>query len=113
MSCSTLDVPPSSVLPGGCPAEEAAVLTAVASLGYPVATVDISPYGFPCGTPFWGNPPASIAPGCPVALDGPTAYVTFLGTDKVAALLFTSKPDGSIVASVVGFRVPSSGPMPA
>jgi prophage tail gpP-like protein len=44
--------------------------------------------------------------------EGPTAYVTFFGTAKVAALTFSSEPDGSLVATVVAFQVPPSGPAP-
>ena len=96
-------------MPGGCPAEEAAVLAAVADLGYPVERVAITYSGFPCGGPF-PQPPSLTVPGCPALPgSGPTAYVTFVGTAKEAALTITYRTDGSLVAYVVAFQVPPWG----
>lgn len=106
-------LPGATPIPGGCAAEEAAALAAVAGLGYPVMAVDISPYGFPCGVPFPGDWFASGAPGCPISLNGPTAYVSFFGTAKVAGLAFGTTKDGVLVASVVEFEVPPTGVAPA
>jgi hypothetical protein len=101
-------------LPGGCPAEEAAVLAAVADLGYPVESINILSGGFPCGVPFPALPYAAPAPACPPDPEhGPTAYVSFVGTEKVAALTFAYHADASLVANVVAFQVPPSGPAPA
>lgn len=111
ITCTTFESPGPTPLPGGCPAEERAALTAVADLGYAVATVDIRPYGWPCGTPFFSVPPGELPPGCPAATDGgPTAYVSFVGTDKVAALTFSLQQDKSLVAHIIAFQVPPSGP---
>jgi hypothetical protein len=108
IACST-DGPNS--VPGGCPAETQAVLLAVAPLGYPVREVSIRPVGFPCGVPF-PQGIASPAPGCPLSVDGPTAYVTFFGTAKEAGLMLFVR-NGSISATVVAFGVPLDGPAPA
>jgi hypothetical protein len=100
-------------MPGGCPAEEAAVLAAVSDLGYPVERVAITDMGFPCGVPF-PQVPGSAAPACPVDPEGgPTAYVTFVGTAKEAALTIIARTDGSLLAYVAAFQVPPSGPAPA
>jgi hypothetical protein len=90
--------------PGGC-AEDAA-LAAVSGFGYPVARIEIIPNGWPCGVPF--NPPIA----CLAVLRGPAAYVYFVGTDKVAALTFTSGSDGSVTARVVAFQAPPPSPTP-
>jgi hypothetical protein len=100
-------------VPGGCSAEDAAVLAAAADLGYPVERVAITYLGFPCGVPF-PQAPGLTVPGCPADSEhGPTAYVTFVGTDKEAALTINARSDGSLVAYVVAFQVPPSGPAPA
>ena len=80
-----------------------AVLTAVAGLGYPVKTVTIGVFGFSCGVP--PNPPET-APPCPATTILPTAYVSFVGTDKIA----TVKVGTVIGDSVVSFEVPPAGP---
>jgi hypothetical protein len=80
-----------------------AVLTAVAGLGYPVKTVTIGVFGFSCGVP--PNPPET-APPCPATTILPTAYVSFVGTDKIA----TVKVGTVIGDSVVSFEVPPPGP---
>ena len=108
IACST-DGPNS--IPGGCPAETQAVLLAVAPLGYPVKEISIRPVGFPCGMPF-PQGIASPAPGCPLSVEGPTAYVTFFGTAKEAGLKLFVR-DGSAVANVVAFGVPLDVPAPA
>jgi hypothetical protein len=78
----------------------------VAGLGYPVKTVTIGPFGFNCGGPF---PSGTYA--CPLAAGPlPTAYVTFVGTDKVAALeIGTQRGGPEIAASIVAFEVPPTG----
>jgi hypothetical protein len=92
--------------PGGCAAEERTALAAVAGLGYPVSRIEIIPNGWPCGVPF--NPPLA----CLAVLRGPTAYVTFVGTINVAALNLTSRPDGSLVATLIAFEAPPPTPTP-
>ena len=92
--------------PGGCSAEERAALAAVIPLGYPVARIEIVPNGWPCGIPF--SPPVA----CLALLRGPAAYVTFVGTDKVAALTFTTRPDGSLAAAIAAFETPRPTPTP-
>lgn len=92
-----------------CPVLEQAALAAVANVGFPVRTLDISAFGWPCGVPF----PASMFAACPVAMNGPTAYATFFGTDKVAALMFTRKTNGPVLAAVIAFQVPPTDPPPA
>lgn len=90
-------------LPGSyCPAEEVAVRSAVAHLGYPVQRIDILSNGG-CG-PFLTGPVA-----CFVALTGPAAYVTFGGTDQVAVLTLELVPNGPLVANLETFRVPPAG----
>lgn len=77
------------------PAAENAVLRAVASVGYPVAAVTIGPFNFDCGGPF-----AIGARSCPaVTLLVPAAYVSFAGTDKVAAVEIGTQRGGSITAA--------------
>lgn len=95
---------------GTCSLLEQAALAAVAGLGFPIKTLDISPLGWPCGVPFPGS---MFEPACPVALNGPTAYATFLGTDKVAALTFSRKTNEPVKATVIAFQVPPTGPAPA
>jgi hypothetical protein len=98
---------PSSPPPAYCSdLVEAAVLRAVVSLGYHVKAVTIQPFGFMCGGPF----PSGVY-SCPLAADSlPTAYVTFVGTDKVAALEIGTQRGGSATAaSVVAFQVPPTG----
>ena len=95
--------------PGGspildCPAAEAAVLVAVAGLGYPAQSVTIRPYGFTCGDPFGSGKMA-----CLYITRGPVAYVRFVGTNKVAALTIALDASGQMVASVVAFEVPPAG----
>jgi len=85
-----------------CPAEEVAVQTAVADLGYPVQRIDIVAYGG-CG-PFLTGPVA-----CFVGLTGPAAYVTFSGTERVAVLTLALVPNGPLVATLEAFRVPPAG----
>ncbi len=62
--------------------------------------------------PFPGGLAESPAPACPLATDGPTAYVTFFGTDQEAGLKLFVR-DGYVVANVVAFGVPVDGPAPA
>jgi hypothetical protein len=89
--------------PQDCPLEIAAVETAVAELGYDVQSVVIHPYGFPCDDAF-----AMPRTNCAVRTSLSTAYVTFVGTDKVASLTFTMRPSG-LEAHIVNFLVPPAG----
>jgi len=82
---------------------EGRVLAAVAGLGYPVKTVTIGVFGFSCGVP---PDPPDTPPPCPATTIPPTAYVTFVGTDKIA----TVKVGTVIGDSVVSFEVPPPGP---
>ena len=79
-----------------------AVLTAVAGLGYPVKTVTIGVFGFSCGVP----PAVGTAPPCPALSIPPTAYVSFVGTDKIARVTVGTWPGGPGIDSVVSFEVP-------
>lgn len=86
---------------------EGDVLTAVAGLGYPVKTVTIGVFGFSCGVP--PNPPET-APPCPATTILPTAYVSFVGTDKIATVKIGTVTGGPGIDSVVSFEVPPPGP---
>ena len=109
VSCTTITSPAPSRAPVDCAVEERAVREAVADVGFAVASILILPYGFPCGIPF---PPGGPDPTCPVALGSSTAYVTFAGTDKVAALTIASTPGGAVEAVIVAFEAPAGGPAP-
>jgi hypothetical protein len=93
------DVPKGGVLEGG-------VLTAVAGLGYPVKTVTIGVFNYSCGVPDLSG----TAPPCPAATILPTAYVSFVGTDKIAVVKVGTVPGGPGIDSVVSFEVPPPGP---
>ena len=86
-----------------CPAEEVAVQTAVAHLGYPIQQIAIAPTIFPCGVPW---PSGDVA--CPPEFEL-AAFVTFGGTKNVAALTIVLLANGPVVATVVAFEVPPSG----
>jgi len=102
-------VSPEGLAPGPgttawCPPEEVAVETAIARLDYLAQSITISESGFPCYQPF-----QTIPLPC-ASVDGePTAYVTFIGTDAVAALQIASVPNGPIVATLRAFVVPPAG----
>src|SRR5689334_8789769 len=64
---------------------EGAVLTAVAGLGYPVKTVTIGALARDCGVVI---PPETPRP-CPGL---PEAYVSFVGTDKIAKVELGNVP---------------------
>jgi len=88
-----------------CPAAEAAVLVAVAGLGYPAQSVTIRPYGFTCGDPFGSGKMA-----CLYIIREPVAYVRFVGTNKVAALIIGTQRGGpAIAATIKAFKVPPAG----
>jgi hypothetical protein len=106
-SCTTLVPPAPAVATDDCALEMPAVLASVADFDYRVATVLILPWSFPCGKPF---PPADWKSACAVSKGRSTAYVTFVGTDKVAALTFTSSPTGRLAAEVVAFDIPLGNP---
>lgn len=86
-----------------CPAERVAVETAVAHLGYPIKRIAISPTILPCGMPW---PSGDVI--CPPDFEL-VAYVTFVGTGKVAALTIALVPNGPVVARVIAFQVPPTG----
>lgn len=83
---------------------EGAILMAVVGLGYPVRTITIAPSsGYDCAVP----PPAETAPQClPPASDLPTAYVTFVGTDKIAHVQIRTGPLSIFGDAVVSFDIP-------
>lgn len=86
-------------------ASKAGLLAAVASLGYPVKMVRIGILGLSCGAPF----PPSVA-SCPLSTDPlPTAYVAFVGTDKIAAVQVGTITGGPGADSVAAFEVPPAG----
>ena len=78
-----------------------AVLTAVAGLGYPVKTVTIGVFGYSCGVP---NPPGT-APPCPDPTTLPKAYVSFVGTNKIAVVELGTVTGGPGIYSVVSVDV--------
>jgi hypothetical protein len=86
-----------------CPPAEVAVEAAVGTLGYPIKTISISSMATPCGMPW---PSADSACG-PVFEN--TAFVTFAGTGKVAALRITFQTNGPAVATLIAFQVPPAG----
>jgi hypothetical protein len=94
----------SSAQPFACQPEVAAVLLAVKRFGYPVRSITIGLFDFHCGGPF----PTTGVRSCPPPLvpTGGAAYVTFVGTSKVAALTFTSVDDPPLPTTVVAFKVP-------
>jgi hypothetical protein len=86
-------------------ASKQALLASVADLGYPVRAVMIGIYGLNCGAPF-----RSSVALCPLSTDPlPTAYVTFIGTDKVAAVQVGTVTGGPGTDSVAAFEVPPEG----
>jgi hypothetical protein len=89
------DVAKGAVLEGG-------VLAAVAGLGYPVKTVTIGVYGYSCGVP---PDPPETAPPCPATTILPTAYVSFVGTDKIATVKVGTATGGPGIDSVVLLEV--------
>ena len=73
--------------------------------GLAVKSVTILPGGFFCGMPFT---PEGIL--CPRPNSGPAAYVTFVGTDMVAALLIETQQGGAVVvATIVASEIPPAG----
>jgi hypothetical protein len=116
-------VPETGPLPSGlagdqCPSAIAAVRTVVEPLGEPIVRIYLQP-GLFCGG-FWpgvGSPPVcygvAVLPGSTMH-----GWVSFSGTDKVAALtLFRDVPVSGVIpspippwtASVVAFIVPPAG----
>ena len=88
-----------------CSTAETAVLAAVTAPGLPVRSVTILLGGFFCGLPF---APEGIL--CPRPNSGPAAYVTFVGTDMVAALLIETQLGGAVVvATIVASEIPPAG----
>jgi hypothetical protein len=68
----------------------------------------ILPTGFLCGQPFYAGT-CPVSPHFPIA-----AYVTFIGTARVAALTLTPQigltlPRLSFFATVLAFQVPPNG----
>jgi hypothetical protein len=100
-------LPGPSPAPDYCsPAAENAILRAVAFLGYPVRAVTVAAFTFACGGPF-----AAEAVLCPaVTMMLPGGYVSFVGTDKIAAVELGTERGGSILgATVVVAEVPPLG----
>ena len=85
---------------------EAAVLAAVAGLGYPVKDVTIFVPNLSCGVP----DASGIAPPCPLPGTLPTGYVSFVGTDKTAVVKIGTVTGGPEPDAVVSFEVPPPGP---
>ena len=94
---------PDSSTASWCPVAEVAVETAVADLGYPIQRIVIAPTTFPCGVPW----PSGYA-ACPPFLEL-AAFVTFAGTDQVAALTIATASDRPPIATLVAFQVPPAG----
>jgi hypothetical protein len=94
----------------GCPAAYAAIDTAVTPLSLPVDSITVLPYDFPCPLPF-----ISGTVFCPALAAGPPlkslngVYVTFVGSDRVAALTITQPSNGPMVAQLIAFQVPPAG----
>lgn len=94
----------------GCPAAYAAIETTIAPLGLQVDGITVLPDDFPCRLPFTSSAarcPLMPASPPPPSLNG--VYVTFVGTDKVAALTITRASNGPMVAHLVEFEVPPAG----
>lgn len=86
-----------------------AVLAAVARLGYPVQAMTIRTFDFGCGGPFVvGVYSCPMIPAGPTTIPG-SAYVTFVGTDKIAAVSFHAVDDPPLIAKLVAFEVPPAG----
>jgi hypothetical protein len=86
---------------------EAGILTAVAGLGYPVKTVTIGLTAHSCPVP-----EAFLPETAPPCLPPYSAYVSFVGTDKIAQVELGDRPDGSGVYVVLGFAPNDSSPAP-
>lgn len=82
------------------------MLEAVARLGYPARRVAVGLFDFLCGGPFATGPRS--CPAMPMPYGG-AAYVTFVGTPKVAAVTFTDPDDPPLTATVLVFEVPPAG----
>jgi len=84
---------------------EAGILTAVANLGYPVKAITIGFVAKECGV--WQPP--DTAPPCqhPNA-----AYVSFVGTDKIAEIVLGDTSDASGVYYILDFAANDSSPAP-
>lgn len=81
------------------------MLAAVSILSLPVQGMTILPEGFTCGLPF-----SEGFLGCPGPNSGPAAYVSFVGTDKVAAVVIGTERGGPVIAATVeAFQGPPGG----
>lgn len=99
-----------------CPPAIAAVRKAVAPLGLPIASLVLQP-GFFCG--LWPNAASPAICFGPLYVPGSAmhGWVTFLGSDKVAAVSVRLRgaldasppPSPSWVATTVAFQVPPAG----
>lgn len=75
--------------PHDCPAAIAEVGTILADTGLEIATIVIRPYWTPCLLPFQRDPDQ-----CVLDRTRATAWVTFVGSDKVATVTIESRPSG-------------------
>ena len=101
-----------------CPPAIAAVRAVVAPLGLPVARMVLQPRPFDCGDLWPGIGSPMICAGV-VVIPGTTmhGWVTFVGSDKVAAVSLRlqgatdpSPPPSPVwVAQIVAFQVPPAG----
>jgi hypothetical protein len=99
---------PSTIPSSYCPAELVAVEAAISKLVRPTSRIAIEALGFPCGSAFDGGSNGNGG-GCFLHPPGPVAYVSFVGTDNVAALSLALVPNGPLVATLVTYEVPPPG----
>lgn len=87
-----------------------AVLAAVAHLPYSVQAMSLRTFPFGCGGPFTeGAVRCRSVPGPgPTTIPG-SAYVTFAGTDFVAAVTYEAVDDPPLIAKLIAFEVPPAG----
>ena len=84
------------------------MLAAVSPLGYTVQDMTLRTFDFGCGGPFaMGVYACPMIPG-PTTIPG-SAYVTFVGTDKIAAVTYQAVDDPPLIAKVIAFEVPPVG----
>lgn len=101
---------PSGLQGDPCPSAIAAVRVVVASLGLPIARMHIEPGPFLCGDLWPGVGSPIICAGTPV-IPGTSmhGWVTFVGTDKVAAAEVHRVPSHPWTPALRAFVVPPAG----